>query len=111
MDHQGEGWLRNIATQRHYKYIKTYCYKFGVEIIGTNSIDRVEDLRHSYYGLNSSLYTIRESNIRLIYPNDYDVLCMVPLWNSTAGLRHHKRINVAGTIGRRVFNMVEKMSI
>ncbi|XP_035702908.1 uncharacterized protein LOC118434171 isoform X2 [Folsomia candida] len=60
--------------------------------------DRVEDLRHSYYGLNSSLYTIRESNIRLIYPNDYDVLCMVPLWNSTAGLRHHKRINVAAHI-------------
>ncbi|XP_021946144.2 fibroblast growth factor receptor 2 [Folsomia candida] len=50
------------------------------------------------YSLDANLYTVRESNIRLIYPNDYDVLCMVPLWNATGSLRYHKRINVAAHV-------------
>ncbi|ODN04986.1 Vascular endothelial growth factor receptor 3 [Orchesella cincta] len=58
--------------------------------------NRVQDLRDVYASdLDYKLYTVRESNIRLIYPNDYDVICMVPRWNATAWVRHHKRINVA----------------
>ncbi|CAL8090050.1 unnamed protein product [Orchesella dallaii] len=58
--------------------------------------NRVQDLYGIYANdLDYKLYTVRESNIRLIYPNDYDVICMVPRWNGTAWVRHHRRINVA----------------
>lgn len=59
--------------------------------------NRVQDIYGYYLGEEDyQLYTVRESNIRLIYPNDYDIICMAPRWNATAFVRNHIRINVAG---------------
>lgn len=73
-----------------YSFTKSFYYYF-------ERLDRVQDIYGTYASnLDYELYTVRESNIRLIYPNEYDIICMVPQWNATPFVRHFERINVEG---------------
>ena len=71
-----------------------YLYESRSNVGFACLIDRVQDIMGEYPLLETEVHTVRQSNIRLIYPNDYDIICKAPYWNYTGWIQNHKRINV-----------------